>query len=36
MQDHGGVESDDVVALEDHRLEPALLDVVLQQDAVVP
>src|SRR3954452_21459999 len=30
------VQSDDVVALEDHRLPPLVLDVVLEQDAVVP
>src|SRR5207302_7195250 len=35
VQDHGRVERDDVVALEDHRLEPARFDVVLEQDAVV-
>src|SRR5262249_51222283 len=36
VQDHRGVERDDVVSLEDHRLEPARLDVVLEEHAVVP
>src|SRR5215212_3744726 len=35
MEDHCGIERDDVVALQDHGLEPARLDVVLQQDAVM-
>src|SRR5215212_962150 len=35
MQNHGRVERHDVVALEDHRLEPACPDVVLEQHAVV-
>ena len=35
VEDDRGVERDDVVALLHHRLEPARLDVVLQQDAVV-
>ena len=36
VQDHGRVERNDVVALADHRLEPARLDVLLHQHAVVP
>jgi hypothetical protein len=36
VQDDGRVERHDVVAFEHHCLEPALTDVVLQQDAVVP
>ena len=35
VEDDRGVERDDVVPLAHHRLEPARLDVVLQQDAVV-
>ena len=35
VEDDRGVERDDVVPLLHHRLEPARLDVVLQQDAVV-
>ena len=35
VEDDRGVERDDVVPLPHHRLEPARLDVVLQQDAVV-
>src|SRR5581483_10995998 len=36
VEDDRGVEGDDVVALLDHRLEPAGLDVLLHEDAVVP
>ena len=36
VEDDRRVQRDDVVALAHHRLEPACLDVVLQQDAVVP
>src|ERR1700749_4705070 len=35
VEDDGGVEDDDVVALLHHRAEPELADVVLGQDAVV-
>ena len=35
VEDDRGVERDDVLALAHHRLEPARLDVVLQQHAVV-
>ena len=35
VEDDRGVERDDVVPLAHHRLEPARLDVVLEQDAVV-
>ena len=36
VEDDGGVEGDDVLALANHRLEPARLDVLLHQHAVVP
>src|SRR5262249_56255253 len=36
VEDDRRVERDDVVALAHHRLHPARLDVVLEQDAVVP
>ena len=35
VEDDRGVECDDVVAFTHHRLEPAGLDVVLQENAVV-
>ncbi len=36
VEDDRRVEGDDVVALAHHRLEPACLDVLLEEDAVVP